>query len=263
MKVLILQHDILWNQPEANRQRLERQIDAHPGADLYVLSEMWDTGFATQPLQRNEPQAEASLRWMADMARRHQAALAGSLATGDRGQGDNVWRNRFCFVTPDGRCQHYDKRHLFTYAGEHLHYTPGHERVVVEWQGWRLLLAVCYDLRFPVWTRNTPAHPYDAILYVANWPASRIEAWSTLLRARAIENQSYVLGVNRVGDDPQCHYCGASAIIDPRGRTLAQCHPDEETTAQATLDRDALMAFRAKFPVLRDADDIKEINNTI
>ena len=250
MKVTILQHNIVWARPEENRQRLEQQIDRQPGADLYVLAEMWPTGFATEPEDIAE-RDETSLRWMQQTAQRHNAALAGSIAVEE----DGKFYNRLYFVRPDGSMEHYDKRHLFTYAGEDKHFTRGNRRVVVAWRGVRLLLEVCYDLRFPVWSRNR--RDYDAALYVASWPRSRVEAWSTLLRARAIENQCYVVGVNRIGEDPNCEYCGCSAIIDPYGRTLAECERDQECLAEAELDMEALRAFRAKFPVLQDADRLR------
>ena len=251
MRVRILQHDIVWGDPEANRRQLEEQIDAHPNADLYVLPEMWPTGFVTDPEDVAEPATGPSFNWMAETAQRHNAAIAGSLAVREDGR----YYNRFYFVSPDGWWCHYDKRHLFGYGGEDKHYTPGDRRMVVEWRGVRFLLAVCYDLRFPVWTRNHKA--YDAILYVANWPTARIEAWNTLLRARAIENQCYVVGVNRVGSDPNCTYCGCSAIIDAYGRTIAECDKDKVMSVEACLDMDALEAFRRKFPVLDDTDRLK------
>lgn len=167
-------------------------------------------------------------------------------------QPSSIYRNRFYFVRPDGSVAHYDKHHLFSYGGEQQHYTAGQERVVVEWGGIRFLLQVCYDLRFPVWSRNRA--DYDCTLYVASWPTSRQAAWTTLLHARAIENQCYVLGANRVGTDPACTYSGGSVIIDPYGRDLAACPCNEECAAVAELDMDALRAFRKKFPVLNDRD---------
>ena len=148
--------------------------------------------------------------------------------------------------------EYYDKHHLFTYGGEHNHYTAGDKRVVVEWRGVRILLEICYDLRFPIWSRNRG--DYDMIIYVASWPTPRVEAWKALLVARAIENQCYVAGVNRVGDDPNCTYCGGSSIIDPYGRHLAICADSCECEASAEIDMEALEAFREKFPVLKDAD---------
>ena len=177
------------------------------------------------------------------------AAIAGSIATEEEG----VFYNRFYFVTPEGDYAQYDKHHLFTYGGEHNHYHAGQERVVVEYMGVRILLAICYDLRFPVWSRNRK--DYDMAIYVASWPTPRVEAWKALLHARAIENQCYVVGVNRVGKDPYCQYSGHSAIIDPYGKTLAECNEDKECLLTAQIDMDTLKAFREKFPVLEDADD--------
>ena len=249
MRLIALQHDILWARPEENRKRLEKQLAAHPNADLYVLCEMWPTGFATAPEKVAEEATDSpSLRWMQQMAHQCNAAITGSIATRQNGR----FYNRFYFVKPDGSVEYYDKRHLFTYGGEDLRFTRGERRVVVEWRGVRFLLEVCYDLRFPVWSRNRK--DYDAILYVGNWPTPRIEAWNVLLRARAIENQCYVVGVNRVGSDPNCHYCGCSAIIDPYGRSLAACESDQEASMEANLDMESLDAFRRKFPVLDDAD---------
>ena len=168
---------------------------------------------------------------------------------------DGKYYNRFYFVKPDGSVAQYDKKHLFTYGGEHLRFTPGEERVVVEWKGVRILLEICYDLRFPVWARNRG--DYDMILYVASWPTPRVNAWSALLVARAIENQCYVAGVNRVGTDPTCEYCGGSVIIDPYGKTIAACAMGEECEATAEVDMELLEAFRKKFPVLNDADEFE------
>ena len=254
MEIAIIQHDINWASPEKNAKHLECLLEQHPEADLFVLCEMWSTGFATDPEGVAEENKE-SLNWMIRMSHQHNAAFAGSIATKEDGR----YFNRFYFVKPDGSFNYYDKRHLFTYGGEDKHLTQGDSRVVVEWRGVRFLLEVCYDLRFPVWSRNhvdkdSGEAEYDAILYVANWPTSRIEVWNTLLRARAIENQCYVVGVNRIGQDQNCQYCGASAIIDPYGRAIVECERDKECLAKAALDMDALTSFRKKFPVLRDAE---------
>lgn len=248
MKVIILQSDIEWANPVANVQNINRMIDAAGVADLYVLPEMFSTGFCTEPEGVAEPMDSATLRWMQQKAAVTGAAIAGSIAVYE----DGKYYNRFYFVKPDGQVSHYDKHHLFTYGGEHNHFTAGGERVVVEHCGVRILLEVCYDLRFPVWSRNRG--DYDMILYVASWPESRVAAWSALLVARAIENQCYVAGVNRVGSDPKCNYCGGSAIIDPYGKTLAACTMGEECAASAEVNMEALRAFREKFPVLNDAD---------
>ena len=247
MKVSILQHDIVWGKPAENRKRLAEQIAAQPGADLYVLPEMWSTGFATEPVGLAE-QDNASLEWMKEMAWRYDAALAGSVAVEEDGR----YYNRLYFVKPDGSVGYYDKRHLFAYGGEDRYYSRGTKRVVVAWRGVRFLLTVCYDLRFPVGMRNH--NDYDALICVANWPTQRIEAWNTLLRARAIENQCYAIGVNRVGRDSVCEYCGESAVIHPYGHAIAACERNKEEAVAAVLDMQALEDFRKKFPVLNETD---------
>ena len=250
MKVAILQRDIIWADPAANVARADEAIRALPSdVRLIVLPEMFSTGFAIEPEGIAEPEDSETLAWMKEVAARRGCAVAGSVAVG---LFEGTFRNRFYFVRPDGNVSYYDKHHLFTYGNEHLSYTAGQERVVVEWGGVRFLLQVCYDLRFPVWSRNH--NDYDCAIYVANWPTPRIEAWNILLHARAIENQCYVVGVNRVGTDPACHYSGGSVVIDPYGRDLAACPRDEESVAVADLDMEALRAFRKKFPVLKDKD---------
>ena len=248
MRVTILQRNIEWANPVLNIQRADEAISRNAGADLYVLPEMFSTGFCTQPEGIAESSESDTLRWMQRKAAEMDAAIAGSVAIEQEGR----YYNRFYFVKPDGSVAHYDKKHLFTYGGEHLRFTAGEERVVVEWQGVRILLEVCYDLRFPIWARNRG--DYDMILYVASWPTPRVAAWSALLVARAIENQCYVAGVNRVGTDPACDYCGGSVVIDPYGRHIATCADGVECEATAEVDMAALEAFREKFPVLRDAD---------
>lgn len=248
MKVIILQRDIEWANPVLNVQRAEEAIDRNAGADLYVLPEMFSTGFCTQPEGIAESSNSDTLKWMQRKAAEIDAAIAGSVAV----EQDGKFYNRFYFVKPDRSVTYYDKKHLFTYGGEHLRFTAGEERVVVEWRGVRILLEICYDLRFPIWARNRG--DYDMILYVASWPTPRVAAWSALLVARAIENQCYVAGVNRVGTDPACEYCGGSVIIDPYGKTIAACADNTECEAMAEVDMKALEAFREKFPVLKDAD---------
>lgn len=250
MNVAIMQRDVIWAEPKANCERANHSIATLPAdTDLIVFPEMFSTGFAIRPEGIAEPEQSDTLMWMHRVAVQYDCAVAGSIAV----QTGQTFRNRFYFVTPDGAEAHYDKHHLFTYGGEPQYYTAGQERVVVEWRGVRFLLQVCYDLRFPLWSRNR--EDYDCALYVANWPTSRIGAWNTLLRARAIENQCYAVGVNRVGQDPTCQYCGASAVIDPYGHDLATCPFDQETESVAYIDMEALRAFRHKFPVLRDRDD--------
>lgn len=247
IKVTLLQTDIVWADPEANLRAAEALLDEHRGADLYVLPEMFSTGFATQPEGIAETRL-TSLRWMQAQAQARRCALCGSVATEEGGR----YYNRFYFVYPDGSETHYDKHHLFTYGGEHLHFEAGHERVVVTYRGVRILLQVCYDLRFPVFSRNRG--DYDMAIYVASWPTVRLHAWTTLLHARAIENQCYVIGVDRTGNDPACSYSGGSEAIDPWGQTLVACQRDRVDAVTAEVDMDRLAEFRRQFPVLADAD---------
>ena len=267
MKVTILQTDIKWADPDANQKALESALLSSEKSDLYVLPEMWNTGFLAVN-NENENQNEKlspftfhlSPFTLQELARRFDAAIAGSMDVEE----DGKRYNRFYFVTPTD-VYTYDKRHLFSYAGEDKNFTAGKERTIVEWRGVKFLLQVCYDLRFPCFSRNNlkletrnqkpQGSLYDAIIYVANWPASRRRVWDVLLQARALENQCFVVGVNRVGDDPVCHYDGGSAIIDAKGKILAQVPDNTAATATAILDMESLNAFREKFPVLQDADE--------
>lgn len=248
MKITLIQTDLLWNDPAGNRARFEQKIAEAGSADLIVLPEMFSTGFCTQPRLAAEPLGGETLPWMKRIAQKTDCALAGSVAVEENGN----YFNRFYFVKPDGSVSQYDKRHLFTYGGEHKEFTAGDKRVIVEYKGWRILLQICYDLRFPVWSRNR--NDYDLALYTANWPTPRVDAWSALLRARAIENLCYVAGINRTGTDPNCSYCGKSALLDFKGQTLADVEPGKEVLLSAELDADALRDFRKNFPALQDAD---------
>ncbi len=250
MKISILQLDLVWENPQENLRKADAAIASAPGADLYVLPEMFPTGFCTVPDGVAEPEGGLVLQWMKDKAARTDAALAGSVAVRHEGR----YYNRFYFVTPDGSVTWYDKKHLFTYGGEHERFTAGDKRVVIEFRGVRIMLLVCYDLRFPIWSRNHG--DYDMILYVASWPVTRMNAWKSLLVARAIENQCYVAGVNRVGTDPSNEYGGGSMVIDPYGKMIASCEDGVECSASAEIDIPMLEAFREKFPVLNDSDII-------
>ena len=247
MKISIVQQDIVWADVQENIRRADAAIDSKPGADLYVLPEMFSTGFCTVPEGIAETDG-VTLQWMKAKAAQVNAAIAGSVAVNE----DGKFYNRFYFVKPDGAVTYYDKKHLFTYGGEHERFTAGNERAVVEFRGVRILLEVCYDLRFPIWSRNHGDS--DMILYVASWPTVRVAAWKSLLVARAIENQCYVAGVNRVGNDPSNEYSGASMVVDPYGKIIAACDDGVEMSAEADVDMEMLEAFRAKFPVLNDSD---------
>jgi len=251
MNVALLQLDIQWGQPMENIQRAKRLMDTSGDAQLYVLPEMWATGFVTEPSGMAEDErASVSLEWMRTVSKERNCAICGSLAIQTE---DGSYRNRQYFVTPQ-RVDYYDKHHLFTHGGEHRHYTAGSQHKIVEWMGVRFLLLTCYDLRFPVWARYGLAGEYDAIIYVANWPQSRQEAWRVLTQARAIENQCYVVAVNRVGSDPVTSYAGGSSLIDPVGRMIVESKENAKQALVAPLSIDVLQKARSRFRVLADRD---------
>jgi len=252
MKVTILQLDISWGNPEENIKRAEKLLLQVPDSDLYVLPEMWSTGFATEPFGIAEDESSCkALSWMKQTAQEHCCAICGSLAISQ----DGTFKNRHYFVDgKKGSVSYYDKHHLFRYGHEDRYYEPGGGHTIVEYMGFRILLLTCYDMRFPVWSRYAESLKYDMIICVANWPDSRQNAWQILTRARAIENQTYVVACNRVGDDKYCHYRGLSAIISPIGKTLASCPANEETTVSFFLNLESLVQQRAKFKVLEDRD---------
>lgn len=253
MKVTLLQTDICWGDAPANIKQAEALIDASEDSDLYVLPEMWSTGFATQPEElAHDVNHNEALQWMRSVTIKRKCAISGSLAVRLE---DGSYRNRHYFV--DGRNQQevfYDKHHLFTYGGEDKYYTAGQSHTIIEYEGFRILLLTCYDLRFPCWSRYADKLEYDVIVVVANWPESRQSAWQILTRARAIENQSYLIGVNRVGDDEYSHYTGCSCVIDSIGRTLGQCHRNQVETLTIELSLSELHRRREKFRVLDDRD---------
>lgn len=249
LNVKILQVDIDWENIEDNCKRYEAFFN-HDDTNLYVLPEMFSTGFTMKPSPIAEDMENSfSLNWMQNQAKKYNTAVCGSLAIKDTGR----YYNRFLFVHPDGTYESYDKRHLFSMAGEHISYTPGNKQLIIDYKGWKISPYVCYDLRFPVWSKlNGKA---DIIIYVANWPEPRRNAWKSLLLARAIENQAYVLACNRVGNDKNDFtFVGGSAIIDPYGEYIAQDTQHKEQVLTSMLKYESLQAFREKFPVHRDAD---------
>ncbi|MBX2905063.1 MAG: amidohydrolase [Taibaiella sp.] len=250
LHITLIQPDIVWENKGANLEHYSSLMDTIKGPrHLVVLPEMFSTGFSMSPERLAESMDGPSVNWMKEMAQKHRCILAGSLMIGE----DDKYYNRLLWVQPDGQVIHYDKRHLFGHASEDKHYSPGETRVITQVNGWRINLMVCYDLRFPVWARNREAE-YDVLLYVANWPEARSLAWRTLLQARAIENQSYVVGVNRVGADPKGNnYSGDSSVIGPLGEII--WHSQNEVAVHTvTLEKTRVDETRTKLPFLKDAD---------
>ena len=260
MNITLVQTDLHWQDPVANRAMLEEKLFTLPEpTDLVVLPEMFTTGFTMEARALAEPMNLTTFKWLKQMAAQTNAAVTGSYVVQENnGSAGRRFHNRLIWMEPDGQFAHYDKRHLFRMAGEDGVYTAGTSRLIRVWRGWRICPLICYDLRFPVWSRNRQTAPhqldYDLLLYVANWPAPRQTAWDTLLQARAIENLSYVAGVNRVGIDGSGHmYLGGSALIDYKGEVIFRQY-DTETVCQQSLSLTDLQAFRAKFPTYLDAD---------
>ncbi len=247
VKIALVQADLRWRQPAANREHLGAMIAGMPGADLYLLPETFATGFLGDQGLIETMDGE-SVQWMVEQAESHDAAIAGSLALDDDGR----LHNRFLFVQPDGRIDYYDKAHLFGHGGEGERYRSGNRRVEVDFRARRFDLQVCYDLRFPVWCRNDDR--FDVQLFVANWPAARVDAWRSLLKARAIENQAFVIGVNCTGTDGnQVVYPGASSAWSGLGECLVELD-DTEQTVMVELDFAALDELRRSLPFLADRD---------
>lgn len=245
LKIVGLNLDIQWENKLENYRKIESEL-SNMNSDLVLLPEMFSTGFHMDP-EKIADCNEETLEWMKKLAQENKTAVCGSVSVKDKGK----FYNRFYFVQTDGSFDFYDKRHLFSYSGEHQTYHAGKQKVIVNFKGWRILLQVCYDLRFPVFSRNKA--DYDAILYVANWPKTRIEAWTTLLKARAIENQAYVFGLNRIGIDgnnleypesSRCFFADGTEISKRKGNLI-----------NATFVSEKLQLFRKKFPFLSDRDD--------
>jgi omega-amidase len=249
LRTSLLQADLVWEDPQANRYWYDQQLSRLAGqTDLVVLPEMFTTGFSMRPAALAEPMEGPTLAWMRQWAARLDAALTGSLIIAE----GLHYYNRLLWVQPDGSYEYYDKRHCFSLAGEHEHYQAGERRLVVSYRGWRIMPLICYDLRFPVWSRNDL--DYDLLIYVANFPDRRGHAWRSLLTARAIENQAYVLAVNRVGmDGHDLYHAGDSSVIDYEGRLLHRIS-HQAGVLTASLVREELLQFRQRFNFLADRD---------
>ena len=249
MKVALIQSPLAWENPLLNRNYFEEKMNSiTESVDLIVLPEMFSTGFTMNPIEVFETMEGKTVLWLQSLAKAKNSAITGSLIIKE----DDNFYNRLIFVFPSGDIQFYDKRHLFTLAGEDKTYTSGRKKLIVEYKGFKICLLICYDLRFPVFSRN--AEDYDVLIYVANWPKQRINAWDSLLKARAIENMSYTIGVNRVGTDNNfLEYNGHSQIIDFSGNYLLEPQTDEEIYC-TTLHKSNLLEFREKFGFLNDRD---------
>ena len=260
LKVALIQSNLHWLQIDANLAMFEEKIwSISDQPDIIVLPEMFSTGFSMDAARLAEPPNSKTYRWMVQMSAQTNALLIGSYIV--KSGSSNF--NRLHAVTPDGNHFAYDKRHLFRMAEEHKYYEAGEKRIIVNWKGWNILPLICYDLRFPVWSRNTGTNgnlDYDLAFYVANWPAARVSAWDTLLKARAIENLSYCVGLNRVGTDGNgILYNGHSAVVDPKGKNILFID-DKEDIKTITLSAEELNEYREKFPAYLDSDQFT-INN--
>lgn len=249
LNVTLIQTTLFWEDKSANLQMFDDYFQDINESDLIVLPEMFTTGFSMNPKDHAESMDGPTVSWMKNWSRQLNAAIVGSIIIKEKGH----YFNRLLFVFPHGEIETYDKRHLFSLAGEEKFYSSGKDKRVVDFKGWKICPLICYDLRFPVWARNVEA--YDLLLYVANWPARRKEAWQTLLKARAIENQSFVLGVNRVGPDGNnIDHSGNSIVHDPLGNDLSQMRESESQVFQITLSKNDLQEVRNKFSFLADRD---------
>ncbi len=257
LHVTLIQSNIYWEDKKRNVDMWQNKLQSLPNAtELVILPEMFTTGFSMQTNGLAETMEGPTVQWMKVMAKNQRIILTGSIIIEEK----NYYYNRLIWMLPNGEYAYYDKRHLF-FANENKYYTPGQKRLVTSVKGWKILLLICYDLRFPVWSSQqiqnnaTGKHPeYDAIIYVANWPEARMLAWRALLQARAIENQCYVIGVNRIGEDGnRLYHSGESMVIDPLGAIL-YCKKHEEDIFSMQLDKEHLNTVRQSFPFWKDAD---------
>ena len=253
LKITLVQPDILWQRASENMAKYSEMFSGLSNTtDIVVLPEMFSTGFCTDPETIAETMDGDTVRWMKRTAESMKCAVAGSLIIRE----DRHFFNRLIFIDQYENLTWYDKRHLFRMAGEESKFTAGINRLIVPLKGWHVCFQICYDLRFPVWSRNQD--DYDVLVTVANWPAARNDVWNTLLKARAIENQSYAIGVNRVGTDGNgVYYTGDSMVINPKGVVIGEFPASKEEIQTITLSRDELNDFREKFPVWKDRDDFK------
>ncbi len=257
LKILGIQADLFWCNPTKNRLEFERRIEnSFDSHHLIILPETFTTGFPVDPITNSEKIDGPTVRWMQQMAKKFNSVITGTVLI----KTNNKFANTLIWMCPDGSFNTYEKRHVFSMGGEHKNITPGTDKLIVELMGWKIRPMICYDLRFPVWSKNTydenTLFEYDISIYVANWPAVRSYPWKTLLIARAIENQSYIIGINRVGTDYfRNNYSGNSLVVDPRGEILSQGPDNMDTQLSTTLDAERLISLRKKFNVGQDWDN--------
>jgi omega-amidase len=251
MRVTLIQSDLIWENREENLKKFSSVLsDVYHKTDLVILPEMFTTGFSMNSESLAEPFPGTTFNWMHEESQKGNFCICGSYISAS----EMNYYNRLLFFKPNGEFRYYDKRHLFGVGGEDKIYKSGKERVIVNYLDVRINLQICYDLRFPVWSRNR--NDYDILLYVANWPESRREAWLTLLKARSIENQCFVVGVNRIGKDGAgVKYSGDSMVIDPRGKVISAIGPNTENQITLEISLSDLKEFRTEFPAWKDADD--------
>ncbi|PTM05491.1 MAG: amidohydrolase [Bacteroidetes bacterium] len=250
LNLALVQTALHWEDPLANRNQFTELLANLPPVDLIVLPEMFTTGFSMQPTKLAEEMEGPTLAWMKEMAALRQAAITGSIIIKERGR----YLNRLLFVYPNGNYRFYDKKHLFTLAGEEKHYNAGTRKLILEYRGWRINPQICYDLRFPVWCRNSER--FDLQIFVANWPERRAVAWKTLLKARAIENMCFAAGLNRVGKDGNgVYHSGDSVVRDPLGTRISYIEPGAQSVALVQLEYHRITEARSKFDFLNDGDE--------
>jgi omega-amidase len=250
LNIALIQANLLWENTQGNLNYFDKKIERiSSDIDVVILPEMFPTGFSMNPTSLFETMDGVSISWMKETAIKKQLAVVGSLIIKER----DTYYNRLIFVHPNGEIHTYDKRHLFTYGGEDKVYSSGNERMTLEYKGWKICPMICYDLRFPVWSRNSDE--YDILIFIANWPKPRISAWDTLLKARAIENMCYTIGVNRVGvDGNNLEYIGHSQAIDMLGEEMIHIDNENETVFEVHLDKNKLNESRNRFGFLNDKD---------
>ena len=249
LKIFLLQFDLIWEDPSKNRLQITNYLEELSDIDIILLPELFSTGFSVSSTHLAEPMDGETVTWMKSISEKKNAVLCGTVMIKDKG---HIY-NRLLWVEPNGRVLHYDKRHLFSLIEEDKHFTAGIKRLIVEYEGWKICPMICYDLRFPVFARNDV--DYDVLLFVANWPNTRISAWDALLKARAIENQTYVVGLNRVGVDAfNAGYPGHSQVLDPEGVCISMAPEYEVGLVEVTLSKNHLMVCRKRHPFLSDRD---------